>query len=191
MAARALDELRFGSQRTLNLRDNLPAAADAVRRAESWLREHQIQGSKEVLVITGRGNQSVGGIAVIRAAVEKLLFSLHRRGVVASHSEHNPGAFAVQMAPIRALVEAPARRRERKPPRGASTTLEGLSGETVQLLRDLAERSIDALGVDPTDERIADEMHRHLRLILPSLPGGERMEARLRATLTSALAEYD
>jgi hypothetical protein len=188
---KALDELRFGPQRTLNLRDSLPAAADAVRRAESWLREQQIQGSREVLVITGRGNQSIGGIAVIRTAVEKLLFSLRRRGVVASHSEHNPGAFAVQIAPIRALVEAPARRRERKPPRSAATTLEGLSGDTVQLLRDLAERSLAALGAAPTDERIADEMHRHLRVIVPSLPGGERMEIHLRATLTSALAEYD
>jgi hypothetical protein len=116
---------------------------------------------------------------------------MRRRGVVASHREHNPGAFAVQMAPIRALVEAPARRRER-PQTGASpVTLEGLSHDTIQLLRDLAERSLNSLGVAATDHGLTDEMHRHLRLILPSLSGGERMEAQLRAALKSAMAEYD
>jgi hypothetical protein len=188
---RALDELRFGPQRTLNLRDNLPSAPDAVRRAEAWLREQQVLGSKEVLVITGRGNQSVGGVAVVRPAIEKLLFSMRRRGVVASHGEHNPGAFVVQMASIRALVEAPARRRERSQTGQASATLEGLSPDTLQLLRDLAERSLDALGVAATDQGLGDEMHRHLRIILPSLSGGERMEAQLRAALRSAIAEYD
>lgn len=188
---RALDELRFGPQRTLNLRDNLPTAADAVRRAETWLKQQQVQGSKEVLVITGRGNQSVGGVPVLRPAIEKLLFSLRRRGVVASHAEHNPGAFAVQIAPLRALVEAPPRRREARQKPAGPWTLEGLSADIIQLLRDLSERSLDALGVAATDERLADEMQRHLRLIVPSLPGGERMEELLRSALKSAIAEYD
>jgi hypothetical protein len=190
-AVKALDELRFGAQRTLNLRDNLPTAAEAIRRAEAWLREQQILGSKEVLVITGRGNQSVGGIAVIRPAIEKLLFSLRRRGVVTSHVEHNPGAFAVQIAPIRAMVEAPPRRRERQRESDTSRILEGLSPEIVRLLRDLAERSLDALGVAATERRLVDEMQRHLRYIVPSLPGGEQMEPTLKAALQSALAEYD
>jgi hypothetical protein len=188
---KALDELRFGPQRTLNLRESLPTAADAVRRAETWLREQQIQGSKEVLVITGRGNNSVGGVAVIRAAVEKLLFSLRRRGVVASHNEHNPGAFAVQIAPIRALVEAPTRRRESQRAPVASLTLHGLPQDIALLLRDLAERSLEALGVTATDQRIADEMQRHLRFIVPSLPGDDRMETQLRSALKAAIAEYD
>ena len=188
---RALDELRFGPQRTLNLRDNLPSAQEAVRRAEGWLREQQVLGSKEVLVITGRGSQSVGGVAVIRPAIEKLLFSLRRRGVIAAHREHNPGAFAVQMAPLRALVEAPARRRERQHSREGPVTLEGLSHDTMQLLRDLAERSLDSLGIAATDKGLADEMHRHLRIILPSLAGGERMESRLHAALKAAMADYD
>jgi hypothetical protein len=188
---RALDELRFGPQRTLNLRDNLPTAADAVRRAETWLREQQIQGSKEVLVVTGRGNQSFGGVAVIRAAVEKLLFSLRRRGVVASHSEHNPGAFAVQIAPIRSLIDAAPRRRDRGAGRVRALAFEGLSPESTRLLRDLAERSLDALGVDVTEERIADEMQRHLRVMVPALPGGDRTEPSLRDALRAAIAEYD
>lgn len=187
----AFDELRFGPQRTLNLREHLPTSAEAVRRADAWLREQQVRGSKEVLVVTGRGNQSVGGIAVIRPAIEKLLFSLHRRGVVASHHEHNPGAFAVELAPLRSLADAPRRKGDRDSPSSPGVELHGLARETTALLRVLAERSLDALGVSPDEARIADEMHRHLRVIAPGLPGGEKMEERLRSVLRAAIAEYD
>lgn len=184
------DELRFGPQRTLNLRDGLPAAADAVHRAEQWLREQQVKGRKEVLIITGRGSHSVGGIAVIRPAVEKLLFSLRRRGVVATHRDHNPGAFAVELAPIRALAEAPARRRERAPTQ-AQREIPGLTRETTRLLRDLAERSLEALGVTGGEADITNEMQRHLRMIAPGLSSGPRMEHQLRDVLRAAIAEYD
>jgi hypothetical protein len=185
------DELRFGPQRTLNLREGLPSAADAVRRAEQWLREQQVKGRKEVLVITGRGKNSVGGIAVIRPAVEKLIFSLRRRGVVAAHHEHNPGAFAVELAPIRALSEAPKRRRERESSTAASPEISGLTRDTNALLRDLAERALDALGVAYDDAGIADEMQRQLRIIAPGLSSGSRMEQQLREVLRAAIAEYD
>jgi len=92
---RAFDELRFGAQRTLNLRDGLPTAQEAVRRADAWLREQQVRGAEEVLIVTGRGTHSIGGVPVVRPAIEKLLFQLRRRGVIASHQEHNPGALAV------------------------------------------------------------------------------------------------
>jgi hypothetical protein len=187
----ASDELRFGPQRTLNLRENLPTSIEAVRRAEAWLCQQQVRGSKEVLVITGRGNQSIGGVAVIRGAVEKLLFSLHRRGVVGSHHEHNPGAFAVQLAPLRTLFEAPARRRERVRADVAAIEIHGLARETTVLLRELAERSLDALGVSVTDARIIDEMHRHLRVMAPALPAGPEMEEQLLAALRAAMSEYD
>lgn len=187
----ASDELRFGAQRTLNLREHLPTSVEAVRRAEAWLRQQQVQGSREVLVITGRGNQSIGGVAVIRGAIEKLLFSLHRRGVVASHQEHNPGAFAVQLAPLRTLFEAPARRRERERIDPAATDMHGLSRETIALLRELAERSLDALGVSANEPRIVDEMHRHLRVMAAALAGGPEMEEQLREALRVAMSEYD
>jgi hypothetical protein len=188
---KALDELRFGPQRTLNLREGLPTAVDAVRRAENWLREQQMHGANEVLVITGRGNQSIAGVAVIRGAVEKLLFSLRRRGVVTSHSDHNPGAFAVKLAPIRSLVDAPARRRETAQPRTSTVTIQGLSAEAIALLRELAERSLDGLGVLATDDNVEDEMHRHLRAMVPALPGGAAMETHLLSALRAAIAEYD
>ena len=185
------DEVRFGSQRTLNLREGL-TAPDAVRRAETWLRAHQIKGSREVLVITGRGNHSIGGVPVIRPAIEKLLFSLRRRGVVSSHRDHNPGAFAVELAPIRALSEAPARKREpAKHRQQQPTEILGLSRATAGLLRDLAERSLDELGIESDEARIADEMQRHLRLLAPGLASGPRMEEQLQETLRAAIAEYD
>lgn len=185
-----MDELRYGPQRTLNLREHLPTATEAVRRAEAWLREQQVRGGKEVLIITGRGNQSPGGIAVIRPAIEKLLFVLHRRGVVAAHREHNPGAFAVELAPLRSLVDAPRRRRDSTASL-ATVELHGLARETTALLRALAERSLDALGVTPNEKRIDDEIHRHLSVLAPALPAGEPMEDRLRAALRAAIAEYD
>ena len=162
-----------------------------MRRAEAWLREHQIRGSREVLIITGRGNQSAGGIPVIRPAIETLLFSMHRRGVVAAHREHNPGAFAVELAPLRSLLEAPKRRRDRVKTKGTSAEMPGLSRETMVLLRDLAERSLSALGVVPTEEGIVDEMHRHLRALAPALAGDAHMEEQLRAAVRAALTEYD
>jgi hypothetical protein len=188
----AFDELRFGPQRTLNLREHLPTSAEAVRRADAWLREQQVRGSKEVLVITGRGSQSIGGVAVIRAAIDKLLFSLRRRGVIMAHREHNPGAFVVELAPLRALVEAPARKRDRPLPT-AGADIHGLSPETTDLLRQLAERSLDMLGVSTDETRIRDEMHRHLSAIVSALPTGKgaQMEEHLRAALRAAIADYD
>lgn len=188
-----MDELRFGPQRTLNLREHLPSAPDAVRRADRWLREQQVHGSREVLLITGRGAHSPGGVAVIRPAVEKLLHSLRRQGVVASHEDHTPGAFVVQLAPLRALVDAPSRRRE---PRRAlrPVGIHGLSATAMDLLRQVAERSLDALGVVPDDVRISDEMHRYLSLIGPSLSAtatGPGLDASLQSALRAVLAEFD
>src|SRR5690348_18303996 len=78
----AFDEARFGAERTLNLRASLPSPYHAVKRAEAWLRERQVARAGEVLVITGRGNQSFDNVSVVREAIVKLLASLRRRGVV-------------------------------------------------------------------------------------------------------------
>ena len=186
----ALDELRFGSQRTLNLREQHPTAAEATRRTEAWLREHQVRGSEEVLIITGRGNQSLGGIAVLRPAIEKLLFSLRRRGVIVSHRDQNPGAFVVRLASLRSLVEAVPRQRDRVR-RPAPAELHGLTPETTVLLRELAERSLHALGVAPTEARITDEMHRYLAVIVAILPPGPEMENELQGAIRAAISEFD
>lgn len=187
---KALDELRFGPSRTLNLRESLPSAREAARRTENFLREHQIKGSGEVLIITGRGSQSPDGIAVLRPEIEKLLFALKRRGVVDSHAEHNPGAFAVRLAPVRSLADAIPRKRDGHPRPAAIPAIAGLSEESNELLRTLAERSLDELGVRHDPRRVEDEMHRHLQALAPSLPGGEAMEPSLQQALRAALDDY-
>ena len=65
----AFDEVRFGGQRTLNLRDTLPTAAAATARTEAWLRQQQVDSAGEVLIVTGRGNQSEGGVPVLRVTL--------------------------------------------------------------------------------------------------------------------------
>jgi hypothetical protein len=187
----ALDELRFGADRTLNLRTSLPTAREAVRRTETFLREHQLRGSGEVLVITGRGSHSPDGIAVLRPEVEKLLFAMRRRGVVLSHQAVNPGAFAVQLAPIRSVVEAIPRAKDRRQRPRPYPAVPGLGDATNALLRQLAERSLDELGVRPDARTLEDEMHRHLRALAPGLPGAQETDGALQKALRAALAEYD
>ena len=68
---RALDSVRFGDANILNLRDSLPSSAEAARRAEAWLRQKQVESVKEVLVITGRGNNSEGGVSPVAAEMER------------------------------------------------------------------------------------------------------------------------
>lgn len=104
--AAAFDEARFGPARTLDLRAGLPTVAEALRRAEPWLRERQMAHAGEVLVITGRGLGSPGGVGAIRAAIGPMLTRLKRAGVIERVAEHNAGAFVVALAQIPALFEA-------------------------------------------------------------------------------------
>src|SRR5207244_9938241 len=110
---KAFDEATFGPKNTLNLRESLPTAADARHRAEAWLRERQISRASEVLIITGRGNQSPGGVSAVRAAVVSLLPALRRRGVVSEWREHSPGSFVIKLGTISSLLTAPRRKRDR------------------------------------------------------------------------------
>src|SRR6266576_1409749 len=109
---KAFDEAAFGQKNTLNLRESLPTVADARFRAEAWLRERQVGGGRDVLIITGRGNQSPGGISPVREGIVSLLPSLRRRGVVKEWKEHTSGSFVIRLAPISSLLDAPRRRRE-------------------------------------------------------------------------------
>src|SRR5689334_12617868 len=135
----AFDEARFGPQRTLNLRETLPTAEQAAKRAELWLRQLQMARAGEVLIITGRGRGSEGGVSVVREAINALLHVLRRRGVVREFREHTAGSFVVTLAPISELWEAPRRRRDRGQPEApAPPSLKGLDEETRLLLRNLA-----------------------------------------------------
>lgn len=195
----AFDEARFGSARTLNLRESLPTPAEAVARAEAWLRQQQVQlfsrdEPPEVLIITGRGNSSDGGVSVVRASVEGLLRRLKQRGVVAGHHEHTPGSFVVTIAPVRALWEAPRRVREPQvtAPPADPPSLEALDVETRRLLRQLAERSLEQLGVRGERDRFVEsEMLRQFSALTATLAAGGQRDDRLRAAIRRALDQYE
>ena len=130
----AFDEARFGASRTLNLRESLPTRGRGDDAHRSWLRQQQVDRADEVLIITGRGNNSDDGVSVVREAVIRLLHALKRRGVVDGHEEHTPGSFVVTLAPVSALWESPkrnrgprrrARRRERRRRSTSSMTRRG------------------------------------------------------------------
>jgi hypothetical protein len=189
----ALDEARFGSERTLNLRAALPSADDAARRAEAWLREKQAAAAGEVLIVTGRGNQSPGGVSVVREAVRKVLASLKRRGVVRLYHEHTPGSYIVTVAPMREVVEAPRRRRERErlPPAADPPELAALDEQTRAQLRDLARRALETLGVRDPEPFLDAEMLKQFGAIAAGVPEGPDREGRLRQVIIRAIDEYD
>lgn len=190
------DEANFGADRTLNLRDSLPSAQEARTRAESWLRMRQVMKPGDVLVITGRGNQSPGGVGVIREAILALMPSLRRRGVVASWREHTPGSLVVTLAPITTLLTAPRRNRERANDSGemhvaTPESLAGLEPETLADLRQLAIRTIESLGVDDSTRFINDEMQRIFATLTMTLPVSADRDGTLRRAIKSALEEVD
>lgn len=189
---RALDEASFGPGRILNLRASLPTAAEATARAESWLREKQMAQEGDVLLITGRGRSSEGGVAVVKPAVEKLLFSLRRRGVVDAWQELTEGSFVVSLAPVSSLFAAPKRRHEPAVRLPAPPTLAALSPATVELLREVAIRSLAGLGIPaPTRAFIEDEMLSIFSKICGSIPPSADRERALGVALRHALDELD
>jgi hypothetical protein len=190
---KALDEAAFGQKNILNLRESLPTAADARFRAEAWLRERQVSKAGDVLVITGRGNQSPNGVSPVREAILGLLPSLRRRGVVSEWREHSPGSFVVKLASISSLLEAPKRKRERKSstPIPSPRSLEGLDSSTLSLLRKLAVRSLESLGVRDPAKYVEAEMLSKFNSLAAGVAPGVEGEARLREAITDALEHLD
>jgi hypothetical protein len=187
----AMDEAAFGAERTLNLRELLPSAAEARARTEVWLKGRQVTKPEEVLIITGRGNQSAGGIGVVRQEVLGMLPALRRKGIVESWREHTPGSLVVKLAPLTSLLAVGKRRRDghtAKPPVDL-TLLEGLQPETVSLLRQLALASLASLGIEATDSFVNKEMIRVFSTLIPSVPHGTDREVALRTAMLSAIDE--
>ena len=189
----AFDEVRFGASRTLNLRTSLPTGSEAATRVERWLRQHQVQQSGEVLVITGRGNNSEAGIAVVREASIRVFHELRRKGVIEGFVEHTAGSFVVTLAPVKAMFDAASRRREHTPlpPPATPPPLDALDDETRQLLRALAERSLDALGVRDRAPFMETEMLKLFGSLAATVPAGPDRERRLRVAIRAAISEYD
>lgn len=188
----AFDELRFGAERTLNLRTHHPSREQAVKRTESWLRERQMSRAKEALVITGRGNNSPDGVSVVRESIVQLFASLRRRGVLEEVFEHTPGSFVVTFAKLSAVRDAAQRARNPlEPPPRDPAGLAALEPATRALLRQLAKRSIEELGVDATPSFVEQEMLVQFGAAAAGVPEGPDREARLREVLDAALHEYD
>jgi hypothetical protein len=187
----ALDEAAFGSERTLNLRESLPTAADARARTETWLRSRQVTKAAEVLIITGRGNQSPGGVGVVRREILAMMPSLRRRGIIESWKEHSPGSIVVKLAPTAALFSAPKRRRDNSPAAESASAevIAGLEPETASMLRQLAIGSLEALGVSSDDPFVQAEMSRMFSILSSAIPEAERTEAALRASIQHAIDE--
>lgn len=183
---RAFDSVRFGERNILNLRESLPTPADAAARAEQWLRQKQVEVAEEVLVITGRGKNSEEGVSPVREAIVRTIASLRRRNVIERYEEHTAGSFSIRLAPVRAMLEAPHRKKEREA-KGTDSALPQLSAANRKLLRDLAERSLEGLGIKETEPFLEAEMHRHLRELLKGIPVGADQDAKLRAALRVAL----
>jgi hypothetical protein len=190
---RAFDEAEFGQKNTLNLRESLPSAADARYRAEAWLRERQISAAKEVLVITGRGNQSPGGVSAVREGILALLPSLRRRGVVSEWREHSAGSFVVKLGSISSLLEAPRRRRDRgsAPVLSNPESLQQLDKATLELLRRLAVRSLETLGVREPEKFVQAEMLSKFHSLAVSIDNGAEGERKLRDAIKAALDQLD
>jgi hypothetical protein len=191
---RAFDEARFGEQRTLNLRESLPTVEMATSRVDVWLRRQQVERADEVLIITGRGNQSEDGTSPVRAAVERLLYALRRRGVIAAHREHSPGSFVVELAPVSALWESPKRNRGRgivpsKQPTPPS--LESLDADTRVMLRNLAERALEALGVKDTGAFVQGEMLKQFGAIAATVGDAPGRDERFKHAVRVALDQYE
>ena len=192
---RAFDELRFGPERTLNLRPLQPTATQAVKQVEQWLRLMQVQGAKEVLLITGRGNQRIDRDSPVREAVVRLLPSLRRRNVISTYLEHTPGSFVVEPASMSALFDVPRRRRERSaaPVESMSPgSLEALEPETLRQLRELAAMTLAGLGVHaPTAAVLRDEMRHQFALLTAGIPSGRDQEAVLQQAIQRAAEEFE
>lgn len=189
---KAFDELRFGPLRTLNLRESLPTAQEARDRAERWIRTRQAERAGELLVITGRGNNSENGVSAVRQAVLALFPSLRRRNVITGWEEHTPGSFVVTLAPLSALFEAPRRRRERaaEPP-APPTSLSALDADTLNLLRRLAVSSLMVLGVHDYERFVDSEMAAKFATLSAAIADGDDPEAELRAAIRRAIDELD
>jgi hypothetical protein len=185
----AFDEAQFGPDRTLNLRASLPTVRDAVARTEAWLRQRQVSGPHDVLIITGRGNHSDNGVSPVREAVLRHLGALRHRGVVSAHHEHTAGSFVVTLAPMRSVIDGPRRNRDHQsaPAPASPASLDSLQPRTLKLLRDLAELSLEDVGVKNTGPFLFTEMLRQFSALSRTIPDGLDRENRLHSAIRAAL----
>jgi hypothetical protein len=189
----ALERVQFGPTRTLNVRAGNYSGDEAATRVESWLRSKQVELTGDVLVITGRGAGSAGGVPVVKNATIRVLNRLRRSGVISTYGEDTAGSFVVQLAPIRSLLEAPARRRSPPPApsRRRVPSIHGLAPDTRDRLHYLATRALEALGVkNSSEEQVGREMIRQFGVIAGAWPGGTDTNGWVDAAIRKAIGDY-
>jgi hypothetical protein len=132
-------------------------------------------------------------VSPVREAIVGLLPSLRRRGVVSEWREHSPGSFVVKLASISSLLDAPRRKRERtaSTPIPNPRSLTGLDGSTLSLLRRLAVRSLESLGVRDPQNFVEAEMLSKFNSLAAGVAAGAEGEARLRDAIKDALEQLD
>ena len=188
----SFERVLFGPLRTLNVRASKLTGQESAARVESWLRSKQVELTGEVLIITGRGAGSLGGVPVVKEATQRVLNRLRRLGVVATFGEDTPGSFIATLAPLRSLLEAPARRKTPAPAQSRRTpSIQGIRPETRDRLRYLAVRAIEGLGVKkPSETQVLSEMARQFSVIARTAPSGVDADKWIDGAITKALNEY-
>lgn len=157
------------------------------------MRSKQVELTGEVLVITGRGAGSVGGVPVIKNATTRVLSKLRRNGVISAYGEDTSGSFVVELAPLRSLLEAPTRRRSPNAPpvRRRAPSIQGISPETRERLHYLAARALEALGVkQASEDQITREMIRQFSVIAGAWSGGTDTNVWIDAAIRKAIRDY-
>ncbi|HXL85995.1 MAG TPA: hypothetical protein VN927_02240, partial [Gemmatimonadaceae bacterium] len=94
---------------------------------------------------------------------------------------------------ISSLLEAPRRRRDRTPiaPTANPESLKDLERSTLDLLRRLALRSLESLGMREPDKFVEGEMLSKFHSLAGGINPGVEGEARLRAAIKAALDQLD
>jgi hypothetical protein len=107
--------------------------------------------------------------------------------------EHTPGSFVVKLGSISSLLDAPKRKRDRalvaKP--ADPRSLSELESSTLSLLRRLASRSLESLGVKQPEKFINAEMLSKFNSLAGGVVPGVEGEARLREAIATALEQLD
>jgi hypothetical protein len=99
----------------------------------------------------------------------------------------------VKLGSISALLEAPRRKRDSAlvatpaDPR----SLAGLESSTLSLLRRLAVRSLESLGVRHPEKYVDEEMLSKFNSLAGSVAPGAEGETRLREAISTALEQLD
>jgi hypothetical protein len=113
--------------------------------------------------------------------------------VVTEWREHSPGSFVVKLGSISSLLEAPRRRRDRTPiaPPLDPESLKNLERSTLELLRRLAIRTLESLGIREPEKFVEAEMLAKFDSLAGGINPGEQGEARLRDAIKAALDHLD